>query len=210
MFGGDRREQYVQAANTGVPVAGALLPVSVDVDGNVGASPAMSRGCSTITGHPPLRLADPRRTPRTLGQPETRTGTVPVGGRDPARPDQPRLLRPQTRRRQAPQRRPDLPGPPPLRRPARHSAVCGSVGERYTRTAATRRWESSRNPNAVTSGCVSSLTNSSSDCINGGRFTSSWACASVTYVARCNVSSSPASQPDSVTTDSMRIDYSRF
>jgi hypothetical protein len=40
-----------------------------------------------------------------------------------ARPDQPRLLRPQASRGREAQRRPHLPGPAPLRRPARHARM---------------------------------------------------------------------------------------
>lgn len=71
-------------------------------------------------GHPPFRQLDPRRGPFPARQPRPEIDPVPVGVRQSRRPDQPGLLRPQTRRRQAAQRRPDLPRPPPRRHPLRH------------------------------------------------------------------------------------------
>ncbi len=58
---------------------------------------------------PSLRLLDPGRVPGPLGQSQTQTSAVPVRIRSAARPGQPRLLRPQTCRRQEAQRRPHLP-----------------------------------------------------------------------------------------------------
>ena len=77
-------------------------------------------------GHTKIRDLDPRRVPRPIGQQaaEERPVLLCLGRLEP-RPDLEDLLRSQTRRGQAPQRRRDLPGPPPLQRhlrdaPRRH------------------------------------------------------------------------------------------
>jgi len=70
-------------------------------------------------GHPPLRLLDQGRNPLPTRQPRLEIRAVLVGIRQSRRPNQPRLLRPQTHPRQAPQRRDYLPGTPPRRRPVR-------------------------------------------------------------------------------------------
>ncbi len=71
--------------------------------------------------HPTLRVLDQGRDPLPARQPRPQVGTVLVGIRQSRRPHQPRLLRPQTRRRQAPQRRTHLPRPTPRRRHVRHA-----------------------------------------------------------------------------------------
>jgi len=72
-------------------------------------------------GDPPLRQLDQGRDAFPAREPRPEVGAVLVGFRQSRRSGQPRLLRPQTRRRQAAQRRPDLPRPSPHRRHLRHA-----------------------------------------------------------------------------------------
>ena len=96
---------------------------------------------------PPVRHVPGRRNPQPARQPPAQKRHVPRRVRLPARPGVQDLLRPQTRRGQTPQRRPHLPGPPPLRRHPRHaphrpalpaSPPCHQPGQRrLTRTKPT-------------------------------------------------------------------------
>ena len=71
--------------------------------------------------HPPVRDLDPRRAPVPVREQGPQTCPVPIRVRRSARPHLQDLLRPQTRRRKAPQPSPHRTRTPPMRRPVRHA-----------------------------------------------------------------------------------------
>ena len=71
--------------------------------------------------HPTIGHLHQRRAPQPTRQPPPQERHVPLRVRSPARPRLACLLRPQTPRRQTPQRRTHLPRPPTLRRHPRHA-----------------------------------------------------------------------------------------
>jgi hypothetical protein len=75
------------------------------------------RLCRAGAGDPPIRADDPWRTPTPTREPGVEERPVLVGFRQSEGPDQPDLLRPETRRGQEPPGRSALLGPPPHRRP---------------------------------------------------------------------------------------------
>ncbi len=90
----------------------------------------------TCPGHPPVRHLHPRRAPTAQRQQAAQAGPVPLRLRVPSlRRGEPGLLRPQTRRRQATQRRPHLPRPPTHRRPLRHDQTKTSYQTRQAEAA---------------------------------------------------------------------------
>ena len=83
---------------------GSAFPTPGHLAAYAGLAPVTRRSGTCIRGeHPPTRR-----------QQAAQTRVLPRRVRRPGRPRQPGLLRPQTRRRQTPQRRPHLPRPPPL------------------------------------------------------------------------------------------------
>jgi hypothetical protein len=72
-------------------------------------------------GHPQVRHLDQGGDPLPTRQPRPQVRAVLVSIRQSGRSDHPRLLRPEASSGQAAQRCPDLPGPPPCRRPVRHA-----------------------------------------------------------------------------------------
>jgi hypothetical protein len=83
-----------------------------------------ARGCRRVVrgqpGDPPIRTEHSWGEPAAAREPGAEERPVLVGFRQSEGPDQPDLLRPQTRRRQEPPGRPALPRPPPHRRPLCH------------------------------------------------------------------------------------------
>ena len=114
----------------------------------IGDGSAFTNGSKLAAYGRPPAPASPARPcppkPAAARQPPAEKRHVPRRVRLPARPGVQDLLRPQTRRGQTPQRRPHLPGPPPLRRHPRHaphrpalpaSPPCHQPGQRrLTRT----------------------------------------------------------------------------